>query len=204
MTGNIDFDVAAVPVCAAWIWLSVRTTSCLRTITRGTARHSPRIVWLIKVFATIVASSNVIGIAVSLGLHWIISGLLGAVIVLFALADKPTELVPPKPPQVTSAYIASWKEYSRLRKKTILLAIAPVLVVVSWFALEVASGNYLTERAATVLFRIVTCVAILSFVGYAYSAWKFNYWPCPRCGNRFRSWDRFCPKMYSLRIESLD
>ncbi len=194
MTRDLIFDFAAILVCAAWTWLSVRTTSCLRTITRGTARYTRRTVWLIKLVAIIVACSNIVGVAMSFGLHWLLSGLLGGVLVLFALTDKAAELTPPRPPQIASAYAQSWQEYSRLRRNIVLFVVTPLVLLLSMFALVVTLGTRLNGVVGTILFGIVACGITLSFAGYAYNGWQFSSWPCPRCGCRFRGWFPYVPR----------
>lgn len=187
MTLNFTDKWAPILVCVAWIWLSVQTTRCLRTITCGTAHHARRTVWLIKLFATIVASSNVFGVARLFGLHWSLSAALAALVVLFALTDTVTEIMPARSPQVSAAYAKSWREYSRLRKRTNYWVIMLLSIVLSGFVLTVALGIRLNERGFRILFCVVACGAGITFVGYAYSQWKLAYWPCPRCGFRYRS-----------------
>jgi hypothetical protein len=178
--------VLTVAVCAAWVWLSVRTSDCLRVITRGTALYSRRTVLLIKIVATVVAAPNVAGAAASFGANWFLDGFLGGVVVLLAVLDKAVEISPATPPQMPSSYSESWQQYLGLRKQLVIYALILIGLVVASFLTAVALGTRLTEHASTVLFWSVSCLATLTFVGYAYNTWKFTYWPCPRCGCRFR------------------
>ncbi len=179
---------APILVCGIWVWVSIRTTSWLRRITRQTVAHTRRTVWLIKFVATVVAAGNVFGAALAFHLRWFLGAILAAVTVLFALTDKVEAIVPGKPPQDPSAYSQAWREYLRLRKNAYLSAILLVLVGLSGFALTAAIGPGLT-------FWIVATAILGLFSFWAFNEWKREYWPCPRCGYRFRGfWIPVMPK----------
>ena len=107
-------------------------------------------------------------------------------VVLLAVLDKPVEISPETPPQLRSSYIESWRQYVGLRKQLVIYVLVLIGLVVASFLTAVALGTRLTEQASTVLFWSVFSLATVTFLGYAYHAWKFTYWPCPRCGCRFR------------------
>src|SRR5579862_1711214 len=123
VTLRIVSAIATVALCAAWVWLSVRTADCLRVITRGTALYSRRMVLLIKIGATVVAAPNVAGAVASFGVNWFLGGFLGAVVVLLAILDKAVEISPATPPQLPSSYSKSWQQYLGLRKQVIIYAL---------------------------------------------------------------------------------
>jgi hypothetical protein len=177
---------APVLVCVGWGWLSIRTTSCLRTITRRAVGHTVRRVRLLKLVATVIAATNIFGVALTFHLRWIPSALLAGLIVRLALADKVEEIVPEKPVQDPAAFAEAWREYSRLRRNAIRPVILLLLVGLVGILFVAALETHLTERTLTVLLWIGVSFAVVSFLIFAYNEWKLEYWPCPRCGYRFR------------------
>ena len=177
---------ASILISAVWCWVSIRTTTSLRTVTRRAVAHTLRTVWLIKVLATIVAAGTVFGVARDFGLQWSPSAVLAGLLVLFALTDKVEAIVPEKPVQTPSAYAEAWEEYSRLRKNTIRPVILLVMIGFVGIVLTAALRTRLTHQALTVLFWIVVFIALVSVLIFAYNEWKLEYWACPRCGYRFR------------------
>lgn len=182
---RIVLGVMTAVVCAAWAWLSVRTVDCLRVVTRGTAFYSRRTVLLVKIGATVVAAPNVAVAAASFGANWFLGALFGAIVVLLAVMDKAAE-ISPATPQEPSSYKQSWQQYVGLRRQLVIYVLILIGLFVASFLTAVALGSRLTGQASTILFWLVSCAAIVPLAGYAYTAWKFNYWPCPRCGHRFR------------------
>jgi hypothetical protein len=99
-----------------WVWLSVRTTRCLRVITRGTIPYSKRTVWLIKILALIVGAGGVAGALVDFGAPWFLVIVPAGIIFFFSVTEDVSEVVPPKPIQDPSAYQSAWREYWQLRR----------------------------------------------------------------------------------------
>jgi hypothetical protein len=165
---------ASVLVCMAWAWLSIRTTNCLRTITRGTVAHTRRIVWLIKIVATLIAASNIFGVALEFHLHRFPSAALAGLVVLFALTDKVEAIVPMKPAQGPSAYVEAWREYSRLRKTAIRPVILLVIIGLLGIGLAAELESRLTQPVLTVLFWIIVSVAVVLFLIFLFNEWNWN------------------------------
>ena len=173
-------------VCVIWIWVSVRTASCLRIITRGKVRVSLKSIRFIKVVATAVAGSNIVGFLVSLGAPLYLSFLCGGLVVLFAWMDKAVEVVPSQTPNELSSYAGSWSEYRRLRKRLVCSLLVPVGVMASLFPFVAIWGNRLTGTVGYILFVPVAVLIVTCYGGYVYYGWQLATWSCPRCGTRFR------------------
>jgi len=133
MSVNLFDKFAPILVCVVWVWLSIRTTKSLQTITRQTVAHTRRVVWLIKLLATLVAAGNVFGVALDFHLNWFVGAVISAAVVLLALTDKVEAIVPEKPSQHPSAYSEAWKEYRRLRKNSYVLAFFLLLIGVALY-----------------------------------------------------------------------
>jgi hypothetical protein len=136
--------------------------------------------------ATIVASSSVFGLATQFRLHWFLSSVLAALVVLLALIDKVEAITPQTPIQDPFAYSEAWKEYSRLRRNALRPLISLLLIIMGGFASFAVLAPRMDPRTLYLLFWILASALLVMFFLFVYNEWKLEYWPCPRCGHRFR------------------
>ena len=170
-----------------WVLTSVRTRATLQFITRRSVAHTRLMVWLVKIPATVMAAGLVFNVATQFRVHWLPSSLLGAIVVLFALADKVEAIVPDAPPQTQPAYSRAWEEYRRLRKNVIRAVVLLLAMGFSGMAFISTLAARLPRESLKAFGWILALGASILFLVYAYCEWKLVYWACPRCGHRFRS-----------------
>lgn len=186
--GRIDGPVGIIGplfVCSLWAWAAVRTTQCLRVITRGAIPFTKRTLWLMKVLALIVGAGGIAGVLNDFGVPWFLAVVPAGIIVFFSVTEKVTEVVPPKPIQNPSAYQSAWREYWRLRKayKRSALGFGGSLLLLM---LTSIFGMRLSQFAQIVLLAVSVVAFIGSIASMSFNRWKWLYWPCPRCGHSFQ------------------
>jgi hypothetical protein len=182
--------IAGLLVSAVWVWVAVRTTNALRSLTGRKVPFPRRTIWLVKVLALIVGAGGVMGAFVELGLSWYFAALLAGAVVFLALRETVEEIVIPKPPPTGASFLPAWEGYRRLRRN-VLVGYAGVASAFGGAVLVKVCGRVLSE----IVLKIILVILGLLFIGFLvkvyFHLWKFRYWPCPRCGCSFRGmWDR--------------
>jgi|SRR5215472_1477376 len=94
-------------VVAVWVWVAVRTKQAANLISSGTIPFSKRALWLLKILALVVGGGGAMGLAQELGAPLPLAIVVGGVIVFFAVREKVEEIVPHKPAQDSSTYVAA-------------------------------------------------------------------------------------------------
>lgn len=193
VNGRIEEPVRVIGpllVCSLWAWAAVRTAQCLRLITRSTIPFTKRTIWLMKILALIVGAGGIGSALADFGVPWFLAVVPAGIIVFFSLAEKITEVVPPKPIQDPSVYQSAWREHWRLHTayKRSALGFGSTLLLIM---LTSFFGVRLPEFAQIVLFAVCIVAFIVFIVSMSFNRWKWLYWPCPRCGHSFQgAWAR--------------
>ena len=183
------FLIPASIVVSLWIWVAVRTKGALQVLSRGVVPYSRRTIWLLKILALIVGGGGAMGLANDLGAPWLLAIVPAGLILFFAVREKVTELVPPKPLQDVSAYQMAWQEYDRLRKaymRSLLWFGVAFLTLILASALAASWSNKLPQSAQKSLVAIFFTFWVASSVFLGFTQMKWYRWPCPRCGCAFR------------------
>jgi hypothetical protein len=186
--------LAGLFVCPPWVWLAVRTDQCFRIITGHSIPFRRQTIWLIKILALIVGAGNVAGVLIGIGTPWFVASFPAAIVIFFALRDKVSEIVPPKPPQDPYAYESAWEEYDRLRAsfRHSWLGFIGVSVTIALVALAAEQQSRLIQFT---LFAGCAVALLVWFVMMNIRQWKWLRWRCPRCGCSFRGqWRFWLPK----------
>jgi hypothetical protein len=176
---------AGLAVSAVWSCMALRTTRCLRLITRGTIPYGRRAIWLIKILALIVGAGGVAGALIDLGTPWLLAIVPAGIILYFSLAENVAEVVPSKPMQDAVAYRSAWREYRRLRiayRRSSIGFAAIILLII----LLTISGWKIPPFAQIALFAACGIALLVSVVAMSFSQWKWLHWACPRCGCSFQ------------------
>jgi hypothetical protein len=191
-TGAASWGQALAGLCVSAVWtcMALRTTRCLRLITRGTIPYRRLTIWLIKVLALIVGAGGVAGALTDLGAPWFLAIVPTGIIVYFSLTENVAEVVPTKPVQDPATYRTAWQEYRRLRRayrrSGIAFAATILLVILLTFL-----GWTLPPFGQAALFVACGIAFLVSIVAMSFSQWRWLHWPCPRCGCSFQgAWGR--------------
>lgn len=172
-------------VCAVWVWLAVRTTHCLRTVTRGAVPFSARKIWFVKILAVVVGAGNVSGLLVQAGLPWPASILLAAIVVVVALRDSVTPIVVLPPPQAEATYKSAWDRYRQLHKRAVRYGLA-LLGVFGIMVLSARVRLTFSTKLGDGLWGLFVVASLVLFLLLSYQNALLQQWQCPRCGKRFR------------------
>jgi hypothetical protein len=177
-------------VIPPWVWMAVRTSTCLRFVTGHKVPFPTRTIRLMKVLALIVGAGGVFAASIEVGMPWYVALLPAGTVVFFALRENVREIVPSKPPQNAAAYQASWKEYRALSSAYKWSFV--------WFGVAFLSTIFILTLAdriphstGTTLFDLCLVGVLVSLVMSGVRQFQFFHWPCPRCGCAFNGlWNR--------------